>query len=92
MYIIRMRKLLPVLFSILFVFVALAETACAYEQSCDTPCAAVCLGGACGMYCNDSASERIAGPEETGNRIALDSASVPAARLSADEIFHPPLP
>ena len=91
MYIISMRKFLPVLFSIFFVFVALAETAHPCEQSCDSPCPAVCLGSACGIYCDDSATERIAGPEETGNRIAFDSASVPAARLTADEIFHPPL-
>lgn len=91
MYIIGMRKFLPVLFSIFFVFVALAETVSVCEECCDSPCPAVCLGSACGISCDDSATERIAGPEETGNRIAFDSASVPAARLSADEIFHPPL-
>jgi len=90
-YIIGMRRFLSVLLSVFIVFVALAETAHAYEQSCDSPCPAVCLGSACGMYCNDSASERIAEPQETGNRVALDSASVPAARITADEIFHPPL-
>ena len=86
-----MRRFLSVLLSVFIVFVALAETAHAYEQSCDSPCPTVCLGSACGMYCDDSASERIAGPEETGNRIVSDSASVLVARIAADEIFHPPL-
>ncbi|MBI4351291.1 MAG: hypothetical protein HY550_07620 [Elusimicrobia bacterium] len=86
-----MRKFLPVIFSVFFVFVALAETVSACEERCDSPCPAVCLGSACGVYCDDSATERIAGPEETGNRTALGSAAVLVARLSADEIFHPPL-
>jgi len=85
------RKFLPVLFSVFFVFIALAEAAYPCEQCCDSPCTAVCLGGASCLSCDDSASERIAGPEETGNRMALDPASLPAARTPADEIFHPPL-
>jgi len=90
-YIIGMRKLLPVLFSVFFVFVALAETNHSHEQDCDSPCPAVCLGSACGMYCDDSGSVGVAGPEDTVEKTAPDSASIFVARLSDDEIFHPPL-
>ncbi len=79
------------LFSISFVFAVLAETADPCEQCCDCPCPVVCMGGTCGIYCDASVSERSTGPEETGNRITPGSASVPAARIPADEIFHPPL-
>lgn len=86
-----MRRFLSVLLSVFIVFVALAETAHAYEQSCDSPCPAVCLGSACGMYCDDSGSAGVTGPEDTEKRTTLDSASIFVARLSDDEIFHPPL-
>lgn len=90
-YIIGMRKLLPVLFSVSFVFVALGEAAHSHERPCDSPCPAVCLGSACGMYCDDSGSALAAAPEETEERTVSGSASVFRARLSDDEIFHPPL-
>ena len=91
MYIIGMRTLLPVLFSVFFVFVALAETSHSHERDCDSPCPAVCLGSACGMYCDDSGSVSVSDPEDTEEKAALDPASIFVARLSDDEIFHPPL-
>jgi len=86
-----MRRLLPAVFSIFFAFVALGEMLHSHEQSCDSPCPAVCLGSACGMYCDGSGSARVADPDDTGIQTDFEYGFVFVARLSADEIFHPPL-
>ncbi|MDO8803558.1 MAG: hypothetical protein Q7R35_03925 [Elusimicrobiota bacterium] len=86
-----MRRSLPVFFSLFLIFVALAETTHTHEQSCDAPCAAVCLGSSCGVYCDNSGAKSLADPKDSESREVFNTGSLFIVRLPEDEIFHPPL-
>ena len=86
-----MSRFFPVTFSFFLVFTALAETTHTHEQACDDPCPSVCVGSASGVSCDGSAVKSVADPKETESRAVFGPESLLAARLSEDEIFHPPL-
>lgn len=86
-----MHRALAFLFSVFLLFTVLAETTHAHCQGSDAPCPAVCLGTPCGSCSNYSGSKSSFDPVATAKPAAPSFAPVFVARLSEDEIFHPPL-
>lgn len=85
-----MRRLLPIMFSLLFVFTALAETAHCEEQAADEPCASVCLSNCCGLLAADPDPRVSAAPAPDEVSAAVPAEAVFVYRILEDEIFHPP--
>lgn len=86
-----MRRAIALIFSVFLLFTALAETMHAHAQGAGVPCPAVCLGTPCGFCSDNSGSTSSFDPADTAKPVAPSFAPVFVARLSADEIFHPPL-
>jgi hypothetical protein len=86
----KMRKALPYLLSLFFLFTALTETCHVHEQGCDAPCPAACLCGAPGACCAAPGSRCSLAPADISRPAAACAGTVAASRLSVDEIFHPP--
>lgn len=86
-----MHRALAFIVSAFILFTVLAETTHAHAQGAAAPCPAACLGTPCGSCSDDSALKSFVAPADTAKPVAPSFAPVFVARLSADEIFHPPL-
>jgi len=86
-----MGKLLLLFFTLSIFFTALPEKTCAGAQTCSASCLAVCSGGVCGTYCGEFSLSISLAPITLERPAVSLIGAVFAARLSEDEVFHPPV-